>query len=488
MEAPIRHAAQSTRRRSRKTCQLVHRLDDDLALHVFSFLDAKRLSLVMQTARRFRKIAGEDLLWRALLRRDVGEPNLPAHDARTSWRARWRQWQRLESCDCNEQETKSSASPQARFLHRAAGEPGSQLYVFGGQGKEGEFNDLWVLDKERALRGASDEWRFLRPAGATPDARQSATLTSVGDQILMFGGRQGEVTFLNDTWLFDTVSCRWSCVLPSETGHGLPGSAMPAPEAYAGCPSPRWAHSAVRFGDRVLVFGGSAPGRCFNDVHWFNVAKGEWEEAPPPPPPGAADVPAKRSGHCACAVGETMYVFGGNTTKASFNDLWAHDVRTGIWRQIATDGVSPPGRVGHTITALGARLFILGGREYAVSAEPRRAPFARAAARVARATRPTLTPPPPSQSDQLLRRDDALHQPADAALVAGLAPLALALGLARGARAHRPLRDGARRQAPPLRRPPRRRPLPRRHHHRRAHRLRSARNEPRVSYLCLLRS
>ena len=336
MEAPIRHAAQSTRRRSRKTCQLVHRLDDDLALHVFSFLDAKRLSLVMQTARRFRKIAGEDLLWRALLRRDVGEPNLPAHDARTSWRARWRQWQRLEWCDCNEQETKSSASPQARFLHRAAGEPGSQLYVFGGQGKEGEFNDLWVLDKERALRGASDEWRFLRPAGATPDARQSATLTSVGDQILMFGGRQGEVTFLNDTWLFDTTSCRWSCVLPSETGHGLPGSAMPAPEAYAGCPSPRWAHSAVRFGDRVLVFGGSAPGRCFNDVHWFNVAKGEWEEPPPPPPPGAADVPAKRSGHCACAVGETMYVFGGNTTKASFNDLWAHDVRTAQWRLIAT--------------------------------------------------------------------------------------------------------------------------------------------------------
>ena len=59
MEAPIRHAAQSTRRRSRKTCQLVHRLDDDLALHVFSFLDAKRLSLVMQTARRFRKIADQ---------------------------------------------------------------------------------------------------------------------------------------------------------------------------------------------------------------------------------------------------------------------------------------------------------------------------------------------------------------------------------------------------------------------------------------------
>ena len=86
-----------------------------------------------------------------------------------------------------------------------------------------------------------------------------------------------------------------------------------------------------------------------------------------------------------------MYVFGGNTTKASFNDLWAHDVQTGIWEKITTDGVSPPGRVGHTITALGARLFILGGREYAVSAAPRRAPFARAAARVAR---PTLTPLP----------------------------------------------------------------------------------------------
>ena len=405
----------------------MHRLDDDLALHVFSFLDAKRLSLVMQTARRFRKIAGEDLLWRALLRRDVGEPNLPAHDARTSWRARWRQWQRLESCDCNEQETKSSASPQARFLHRAAGEPGSQLYVFGGQGKEGEFNDLWVLDKERALRGASDEWRFLRPAGATPDARQSATLTSVGDQILMFGGRQGEVTFLNDTWLFDRPR---AVVVRAAIGDGAraPGERDAGARGVRRLPVAAVGASAVRFGDRVLVFGGSAPGGASTTSTGSTSPRVSGRRrrrrrrrAPPTcPRSGRGTARARWARRCTCLAAtppRRRSTICGRTT--SDRDLAKDRHR----RRLA------PGRVGHTITALGARLFILGGREYAVSAEPPRPfpPSPPGAARLA------LTPPPPPPSDQLLRRDDALHQPADAALVAGVAPLPLALGLARGA-------------------------------------------------------
>ena len=76
--------------------------------------------------------------------------------------------------------------------------------------------------------------------GITPEQRQSATLTAVGTRLLMFGGRQvpaiqprvtaavaymiasrssvgqGELTFMNDTWVFDTLSCQWTCALESE--------------------------------------------------------------------------------------------------------------------------------------------------------------------------------------------------------------------------------------------------------------------------------
>jgi N-acetylneuraminic acid mutarotase len=79
--------------------------------------------------------------------------------------------------------------------------------------------------------------------------------------------------------------------------------------------------------------------------------------------------PPPRSGHCACALGDkSMFVFGGNTTQVSFNDLWELSISTSTWSQVrVSSGVSPSGRVGHTLTALGSRLLLLGGREYATN-------------------------------------------------------------------------------------------------------------------------
>lgn len=345
---------------SRNRGAIICRLSDDLVLHVFSFLEARVVWLMLQVNRRFNRVSSEDLLWHALLSSEVGQANLPRFiGAQGTWRKRFLQWQRLDSCGCEEQLPSlvdGGSSPQARFLHRAACLSDRWLYVFGGQGQEGEFNDLWVLDKERAL--SSGGWQNLHPVGIAPEQRQSATLTTVGTRLLMFGGRQGETTFMNDTWLFDTATCRWTCVYESEEPPMLAQAAGPVSQR----PCPRWAHSAVRFGGRILVFGGSAPGRCFNDLHWFDLSTMCWV-----PQHSASKSPAQRSGHCACAVDETMYIFGGNTTKSSFNDLWEFHVPSVTWRQIKTTGKSPSGRVGHTITALGARLLVLGGREYATN-------------------------------------------------------------------------------------------------------------------------
>jgi len=349
---------------SRNRGAIICSLSDDLVLHVFSFLNARLLWCMVQLNKRFKKIASEDILWHALLSAEVGRSNLPAKAVGTplagrarTWRKRFLQWQRLEACACEEQEPSEhdgEVSPQARFLHRAACLSDRWLYVFGGQGQDGEFNDLWVLDKERALSGGG--WQNVQPQGVAPEQRQSATLTAVGSRLLMFGGRQGETTFMNDTWLFDTVHSHWTCVLESDE------SWMGLQPPLGQRPCPRWAHSAVRFGDRILVFGGSAPGRCFNDLHWFDLKSMRWQ-----PQLTTCKSPAQRSGHCACAVGETMYIFGGNTTKSSFNDLWAFDVASNAWRLMKTTGSSPSGRVGHTITALGPRLLVLGGREYATN-------------------------------------------------------------------------------------------------------------------------
>ena len=132
-------------------------------------------------------------------------------------------------------------------------------------------------------------------------------------------------------------------------------------------PCPRWAHTAVCFGSRVLIFGGSAPARCFKDLHWFDTTNSSWQLLTPTSGVKAGQCPAARSGHCACAVGPLMFVFGGNTTLATFNDLWQFDTASAAWSLVRAYGPTPSGRVGHTITAVGRRLLVLGGREYATN-------------------------------------------------------------------------------------------------------------------------
>ena len=201
----------------------------------------------------------------------------------------------------------------------------------------------------------------LEEVNAAPPPRQSPTLTAVGSQLLMFGGRQGDVHFLNDTWLFDPAAASWRCVRESDTLPMLPGLAW-VHYQNPPRPSPRWAHSAVAFDRAVLLFGGSAPGMCFNDLHFFDSTTLQWREHVVTDGPK----PAARSGHCACAVGDRMFVFGGNTTQCSFNDLWTFSTSRAVWTHVRAGG-APLGRVGHTLTLLGSWLLLLGGRDYSTN-------------------------------------------------------------------------------------------------------------------------
>ena len=347
---------------------LIHKLTDDLVMHAFSFLDAQTLLCMTAISRRFSKIAREDILWRALLRDEVGESNLPAPGSGDrSWR-RYMRWGALDIGKCARPAPMMNVpAPEGRFLHRAAC-ISSSLYVFGGLGNAGELEDLWVLDKAAALGGRA--WRRVSgTACLAPEPRKSPSLTAVDHRLIMFGGRWGQGRFLNDLWVFDTRTSQWLCVDESEDT-----VVMPNTPSHRGRPCPRWAHSAMPFGERILFFGGSAPGKCFNDVHWFDLASSDWTLCAT-----AGRSPAARSGHSACAAtrrgmpaspassAETrdiMYIFGGNTTRQSFDDLWRFDVPASRWELVKATGTAPSPRVGHTITVLGARLVVVGGREF----------------------------------------------------------------------------------------------------------------------------
>ena len=83
------------------------------------------------------------------------------------------------------------------------GAMGSKIVYFGGHGTGGffqkhhiYFDDVIVLERE------SVKWTRPNVSGTSgPTARAYHTMTTVGSQILIFGGYNGKVTFGDAWWL-----------------------------------------------------------------------------------------------------------------------------------------------------------------------------------------------------------------------------------------------------------------------------------------------
>lgn len=161
--------------------------------------------------------------------------------------------------------------------------------------------------------------------------------------MIMYGGQRGRL--LDDMWVLDTVSVRWSRFGKS-----------------ADHPGKRTGHAAVVIGDKMWIFGGETENHeCLNDLWVFDLGNSKkWEQvlvggkAPPP-----------RCGHAAVAFGDTILVFGGLNYKLdeSFGDLWYFELASSSWSQINTGTASgPPARHGHTMTMVSSsRVLLFGG-------------------------------------------------------------------------------------------------------------------------------
>ncbi|KAG8470723.1 hypothetical protein KFE25_009144 [Diacronema lutheri] len=335
-------------------------LEDGLVLAIMRSLDDPvPLYIASLVCRRFAKLCTESFIWKPLLHAELPPASRGIFSwppcANDRWRERYKQWHTLSHLTwVHCPPALGSAQPCPRFLHRAAAVGGS-MYVHGGRGAESELGDMWVIRADAVAASGAASWERVTPKSEyEPIARLSATLSAVtlsGPShygLLMFGGRCGE-RFLNDVWLFDTHDATWAML----------HAHSPQPSASCKRPDGRWAHSAVTHGStEVIVFGGSAPGRCFNDIFSLSMPTHQWVEhecvGTRPPP---------RSGHSVCVVQGSMYVFGGNTTKESFNDLWSYHVDTRAWTQVRTKA-SPSARVGHALIPFGNRLMLFGGRKF----------------------------------------------------------------------------------------------------------------------------
>lgn len=131
-------------------------------------------------------------------------------------------------------------------------------------------------------------------------------------------------------------------------------------EAEGQRPSPRTMHYSALVGSKLYFFGGGGLGSAAADndqsVYVLETAgQVHWKHYKPQPAPPA------RHGHSLTAIGANIYLYGGMAGTTLFEDLWVLDTTTLGWQEVATTGVKPGARSGHAAAAVDARLYIHGG-------------------------------------------------------------------------------------------------------------------------------
>ncbi|KAJ1624547.1 hypothetical protein T492DRAFT_911656 [Pavlovales sp. CCMP2436] len=307
-------------------------IDDGLVLAILRCLDEpKSLGCAALVGKRLAVLCEESYAWKPLLDSALsssGEGFLALPSEGASWRERYKQLHALSSLSSEH---------------------------------NGLLADLWMLWCDLAGTGTAS-WELVAPSSEhTPIGRARATLSPVSLSssahlvgLLLFGGYDENYSNLDEVWLFDTRTAAWT-MLPPHTAQAADASVRP--DARAG-------HSAITHNSssEVVIFGGFAYDHVlsFNNVLSFSVRTRQWtlHEC-------AGASPSRRYGHSACRVAENMYVFGGHdSNEDSLNDLWEYALDARAWTQVICAGGNAPSlRWGHSLTPLGNRLVVFGGRD-----------------------------------------------------------------------------------------------------------------------------
>ncbi|KAI1292385.1 hypothetical protein F5Y03DRAFT_400479 [Xylaria venustula] len=227
---------------------------------------------------------------------------------------------------------------------------GNAFIVYGGDTKIDE-ND--VLDETLYLLNTSTrQWSRALPAGPRPSGRYGHSLNIVGSKIYIFGG-QVEGFFMNDLSAFDLNQLQmpnnqWELLIKnSENGVSTTGKVPPA----------RTNHSMITYNDKMYLFGGTNGFQWFNDVWCYDPATNKWSQLD-----CIGYIPSPREGHSAALIEDVMYIFGGRTEEgADLGDLAAFRISSRRWYTFQNMGPTPSPRSGHSMTAVGKSIVVVGG-------------------------------------------------------------------------------------------------------------------------------
>jgi hypothetical protein len=182
-------------------------------------------------------------------------------------------------------------------------------------------------------------WSAL-PTDGAPVGRYLHTAVWTGKAMLVWGGRiAGKSPVTATGGLYDPSAKAWK------------------PIATAGAPSPRYFHSAVWTGSRMLIWGGYGDTTLAPDGAAYDPESDTWT------PIASANQPPPRTAHAALWTGSKMLIWGGLANSTPLGSGGAYDPASNTWKAIPTQGAPPP-RFSHAAAWTGAQMIVWGGSNF----------------------------------------------------------------------------------------------------------------------------
>lgn len=182
------------------------------------------------------------------------------------------------------------------------------------------FSDVLLLNLNTMV------WDSLLPKGQGPGPRDSHTAVSISNKMVVFGGTNGSKK-VNDVHILDFVTKEWI-----------------QPKCNGTPPSPRESHSATLVGnEKLVIFGGSGEGEAnyLNDVHILDLKTMTWTS----PVVKGDHIPVPRDSHSAVAIGNKLFVYGGDCGDRYHGDVDVLDMDSMTWSRVCHSSFFFPGSV-----------------------------------------------------------------------------------------------------------------------------------------------